>query len=142
MISSHIQLFLAFSYMTGRLYQISPIITRFHDLFTHSLHLNQISLIFTRFHDFFTHSLRHFSPAPPQTPQSTNILIRFNLFTFSTTITAARIYYGQKLGRNGEESTLSFEKFPHIGLSKVTNMCSQCVNFTLHLFQLNVMTLK
>lgn len=36
-----------------------------------------------------------------------------------STITAARIYYGQKMGYSGEESTLSFEEFPHIGLSKV-----------------------
>lgn len=37
----------------------------------------------------------------------------------SATITAARIYSGQKSGRSGEESTLSFEKFPFTGLSKV-----------------------
>lgn len=36
-----------------------------------------------------------------------------------STITAARIYSGQKCGRTGEESVLSFEEFPHIGLSKV-----------------------
>lgn len=36
-----------------------------------------------------------------------------------STITAARIYHGQKLGYSGEESVLSFEEFPHIGLSKV-----------------------
>lgn len=35
------------------------------------------------------------------------------------TITAARIYLGQMGSKSGEESTLSFEKFPHIGLSKV-----------------------
>lgn len=36
-----------------------------------------------------------------------------------STITAARIYHGQKQGYTGEESVLSFEEFPHIGLSKV-----------------------
>lgn len=36
-----------------------------------------------------------------------------------STISAARIYYGQSRGRSGEESHLSFEKFPHVGLSKV-----------------------
>lgn len=35
------------------------------------------------------------------------------------TITAARIYSGQLEGFNGEESRLSFEKFPYTSLSKV-----------------------
>lgn len=34
------------------------------------------------------------------------------------TITAARIYAGQKKGFTGEEGSLSFESFPYIGLSK------------------------
>lgn len=34
------------------------------------------------------------------------------------TITAARIYSAQKLKESGEENFLSFEAFPHIGLSK------------------------
>jgi alkaline phosphatase len=33
--------------------------------------------------------------------------------------TAARIYKGQKRGRNGEEERLNFEKFPHVSLLKV-----------------------
>jgi Alkaline phosphatase len=37
-----------------------------------------------------------------------------------STITAARIYFGQKQGFSGEESVLSFEEFPHLGLSKVS----------------------
>lgn len=35
------------------------------------------------------------------------------------TITAARIYLGQKHGTNGEDYHLSFESFPYVGLSKV-----------------------
>lgn len=35
------------------------------------------------------------------------------------TLAAARIYLGQNRGQTGEESHLSFEKFPHVGLSKV-----------------------
>lgn len=35
------------------------------------------------------------------------------------TLTAARIYLGQNRGQTGEESNLSFEKFPDVGLSKV-----------------------
>ncbi|CAL4129111.1 unnamed protein product, partial [Meganyctiphanes norvegica] len=34
------------------------------------------------------------------------------------TITAARIYKGQKEGKGGEEGKLAFEDFPHAGLSK------------------------
>ncbi|XP_034134412.1 membrane-bound alkaline phosphatase isoform X3 [Drosophila guanche] len=35
-----------------------------------------------------------------------------------TTVTAARILKGQRQGKTGEESSLSFEKFPHTGLSR------------------------
>lgn len=34
------------------------------------------------------------------------------------TVTAARIYSAQKLNKTGEENFLSFEKFPHVALSK------------------------
>lgn len=36
------------------------------------------------------------------------------------TLTASRIYMGQKSGRKGEDSKLPFEDFPHIGLAKVS----------------------
>ena len=36
-----------------------------------------------------------------------------------STVTAARIYKGQKDGHTGEETQLSFETFPHVALSKV-----------------------
>ncbi|XP_063409463.1 alkaline phosphatase, tissue-nonspecific isozyme-like isoform X1 [Mytilus trossulus] len=36
-----------------------------------------------------------------------------------STITASRIYKGQKQGRPGEETVLKFEEFPHVALSKV-----------------------
>jgi len=36
------------------------------------------------------------------------------------TVTAGRIYVAQQLGRrHGEESSLAFEQFPHVGLAKV-----------------------
>lgn len=35
------------------------------------------------------------------------------------TLTAARIYFGQTNGANGEDFRLSFENFPYVGLSKV-----------------------
>ena len=37
-----------------------------------------------------------------------------------STITAARILKGQKQGHTGEEESLSFERFPYTGLSKVS----------------------
>ena len=36
-----------------------------------------------------------------------------------STILAARIHKGQLHGNSGEEGFLSFERFPHVGLSKV-----------------------
>lgn len=36
------------------------------------------------------------------------------------TVAAARVYLGQQHGYRGDESSLSFEKFPYTGLSKVT----------------------
>ena len=38
------------------------------------------------------------------------------------TLAAARAYLGQKQGIHGEESKLSFEDFPYVGLSKVSRM--------------------
>ena len=37
-----------------------------------------------------------------------------------TTVTAGRILKGQNLGQTGEEYKLSFEKFPHVALAKVS----------------------
>lgn len=42
-----------------------------------------------------------------------------------TTVAAARILEGQRLGRSGEEHELSWERFPHTGLSKTYNTDSQ-----------------
>jgi alkaline phosphatase len=42
-----------------------------------------------------------------------------------TTVTAARIYQGQKQGQSGEENLLSFETFPYTGFSKTYNTNSQ-----------------
>ncbi|GFN75833.1 alkaline phosphatase [Plakobranchus ocellatus] len=40
-------------------------------------------------------------------------------------VTAGRIYKGQKMGRSGEEYKLSFEDFPYTGLSKTYNVDRQ-----------------
>ncbi len=42
-----------------------------------------------------------------------------------STVTAARIFAGQKAGKAGEEHLLSFETFPYTGLSKTYNVDSQ-----------------
>jgi len=42
-----------------------------------------------------------------------------------TTVTASRIYAGQLRGESGEENSLSFGKFPVVGLSKTYNTDSQ-----------------
>ncbi|MEQ8411855.1 MAG: alkaline phosphatase [Erythrobacter sp.] len=42
-----------------------------------------------------------------------------------STITAARIYEGQKRGESGEENTLSFESFPNVALVKTYNTNAQ-----------------
>ena len=42
-----------------------------------------------------------------------------------STVTAARIYAGQLRGEPGEENYLSFERFPHVALSKTYNSDAQ-----------------
>ena len=37
-----------------------------------------------------------------------------------STLTAARIYGGQRLGKSGEEHNLAWDSFPALGLAKVT----------------------
>lgn len=48
-----------------------------------------------------------------------------------TTLTAARIYMGQTQNRSGESESLSFEKFPNIGLSKVSCNAQVTHRFTI-----------
>lgn len=42
-----------------------------------------------------------------------------------STVTAARIYKGQKAGKHGEETELVFEQFPYVALSKTYNIDRQ-----------------
>ena len=37
-----------------------------------------------------------------------------------STVTAARVLKGQQRGKTGEEERLTFERFPHLGLAKVS----------------------
>lgn len=42
-----------------------------------------------------------------------------------STITAARIFHGQKEGKSGEETSLEFDEFPNVGLAKTYNVNKQ-----------------
>ena len=53
------------------------------------------------------------------------------------TITAARIYKGQKDGQSGEETELTFDKFPYVALSRVRSILSLII---IKLFINNVLT--
>jgi len=70
-----------------------------------------------------------------RTPINTNVARNVILFLGDgmgvATVTAGRIYAAQQQGRPyGEESSLAFERFPHVGLSKVR------LNYTRHLSQI------
>lgn len=57
-----------------------------------------------------------------------------------STVTAARIYKGQKFGKTGEEEQLTFDRFPYGALSRViyANIMSKLINCSIVFFLLNV----
>ena len=57
----------------------------------------------------------------PNTGIARNVVVFVGDGMGLSTINAARIYKGQKLGNMGEETELEFEKFPNVALSKVTH---------------------
>jgi len=57
----------------------------------------------------------HADAAPPR---AKNVILFIGDGMGITTVTAARIRAGQLRGQSGEESSLSFEGFPHVALSK------------------------
>ncbi|KAM5164848.1 intestinal-type alkaline phosphatase 1-like [Mantella aurantiaca] len=61
----------------------------------------------------------------PNTNKAKNLIIFLGDGMGVTTITAARIYQGQLLGKSGEENILEMEKFPYVALSKVYNVDAQ-----------------
>lgn len=66
------------------------------------------------------------SPAPPATAaRAKNVILFIGDGMGISTITAARIYEGQKRGMTGEENALSFEKFPQAALVKTYNTDAQ-----------------
>jgi alkaline phosphatase len=54
----------------------------------------------------------------PNTNKAKNVILFIGDGMSMATITSARIYAGQKLGKAGEDHVLSFEKFPFTALSK------------------------
>lgn len=62
---------------------------------------------------------------PPEEPRAKNVILFIGDGMGISTITAARIYEGQKRGETGEENQLSFEKFPNVALVKTYNTNAQ-----------------
>lgn len=62
---------------------------------------------------------------PPAEPKARNVILFIGDGMGISTITAARIYEGQKRGETGEENSLSFEKFPNVALVKTYNTNAQ-----------------
>ncbi len=65
--------------------------------------------------------------APPQDqqPRAKNVILFIGDGMGISTITAARIYAGQKLGNTGEEYVLPFENFENVALVKTYNVNAQ-----------------
>lgn len=63
--------------------------------------------------------------AEHNTAQARNVILFIGDGMSVATVTAARIYQGQQRGGSGEENSLSFEKFPHVGLAKTYNVDKQ-----------------
>lgn len=61
----------------------------------------------------------------PAEPRAKNVILFIGDGMGISTITAARIYDGQKRGETGEENTLSFERFPNVALVKTYNTNAQ-----------------
>jgi len=68
------------------------------------------------------------APAPPPAPkaaQAKNVILFIGDGMGVSTVTAARIYAGQKLGQTGEEYVLPFETFDNVALVKTYNTDAQ-----------------
>lgn len=63
--------------------------------------------------------------AAPASRKAKNVILFIGDGMGISTITAARIYEGQKRGETGEENSLSFEKFPNVALVKTYNTNAQ-----------------
>ncbi|WP_395373492.1 alkaline phosphatase [Marinicella sp. W31] len=70
-------------------------------------------------------AIQHNASYIPNTGNAKNVILFIGDGMGVSTVTAARILDGQKKGMSGEENQLSFEKFPHLALSKVYNTNQQ-----------------
>ena len=61
----------------------------------------------------------------PNKKQAKNVILFIADGMDPTTVAAARIYDGQTRGEEGEENFLSFERFPHLAMSKTYNTNAQ-----------------
>jgi alkaline phosphatase len=68
---------------------------------------------------------KHRTAAPPEEPRAKNVILFIGDGMGIATITAARIYDGQKRGETGEENSLSFERFANVALVKTYNTNAQ-----------------
>ena len=59
--------------------------------------------------------------AQPNTGKAKNIILFVGDGNGITSVTATRIFDGQSRGESGEENVLSYERFPHVALSKTYN---------------------
>lgn len=62
--------------------------------------------------------IKHSKSVLPNNNRAKNIILFVGDGMGVSTVTAARILEGQMAGQKGEENRLSFEKFPHLALSK------------------------
>lgn len=58
-------------------------------------------------------------------PPARNVILFVGDGMGVSTVTAARIFEGQRRGESGEENLLSFERFPHLALVKTYNVDAQ-----------------
>lgn len=64
---------------------------------------------------------KRLAPDQPNAKKAKNIILFLGDGMSLSTVAAARILKGQRQGNTGEESALSFETFPHTGLSRVSS---------------------
>ncbi len=76
-------------------------------------------------YDYADQKLQNSLAQKNNTEKATGIILFVGDGMSVATVTASRIYAGQKTGNPGEEHQLSFEKFPFSGLSKTYNTNQQ-----------------
>ena len=76
-------------------------------------------------YDYADQTLQNSLTQKNNTDKATGIILFVGDGMSVATVTASRIYAGQKAGQPGEEHQLSFEKFPFTGLSKTYNTNQQ-----------------